>query len=558
MTHVDLAYLGRSQVTAHGDAQQVSLAPNLRREAVAFDAELRQPLRFREAMSALHAIVVCDQRVAKPDRTAYRAYLAAERQREATIATGVAREALRKSDAELGITPEMVKAARTAARRYWQLRDRYNAYLRHEDPTLWRMLTPCDPIVTVADDVCLFEGFSVDESAYGCLSTRRDDAFGKSEQLQLGTTNVDYSQALYEQFQELRSYKATRLQVDPQGFTVRTEGHPDYREEKIELPDGWLRGLMQVQVAAGMPGTRVELPRETVYAVLAFLRRHRERSGPRALRFELVEGQPVALVLEPFDVRIVAHGSVYRGPSVEPIRIWGRRRLAVLERALPLAERVSVHLLGTGLPSFWLVHMGEMTLTLGLSGWTSNDWTRGSALDQLRPPQAPGADVLAITAGILQQRRALSRAELLRLTHLGKAELAAALDHLAFAGQTLYDLDAGVQRWRAILPGHANDLAVPRNPEAEAAAQLRAQVERREQISPQRSFVAGKVGGTPCECVVDSDGQLSRGKCLCGHHRRFGLRNGACRHLLALRASAVADAIPADSWTTRAERWFSS
>jgi len=70
---------------------------------------------------------------------------------------------------------------------------------------MWRLLMPCDPVVTVADDVVFFECFSADESSYGCLTVNRDDGFGRSEQLQLGTTNVDYSWNLYHEFQSLRS-----------------------------------------------------------------------------------------------------------------------------------------------------------------------------------------------------------------------------------------------------------------------------------------------------------------------------------------------------------------
>ena len=51
--------------------------------------------------------------------------------------------------------------------------------------------------------------------------------------------------------------------------------------------------------------------------------------------------------------------------------------------------------LGTGFPSFWVARMGEMRLTLGLSGWTTNDWTRGSALDLLAPPAKPSRELIA-------------------------------------------------------------------------------------------------------------------------------------------------------------------
>jgi hypothetical protein len=60
-----------------------------------------------------------------------------------------------------------------------------------------------------------------------------------------------------------------------------------------------------------------------------------------------------------------------------------------------LADGADVYLLGTSLPSFWSVRLGEMRLTLGLSGWTANDWTGASALDQLTPPAEVGEAVLA-------------------------------------------------------------------------------------------------------------------------------------------------------------------
>jgi len=46
------AYRGRSRVLQQRGSLAVSLAPNLRRDRVSFDGTLRQPMRFREAMSA--------------------------------------------------------------------------------------------------------------------------------------------------------------------------------------------------------------------------------------------------------------------------------------------------------------------------------------------------------------------------------------------------------------------------------------------------------------------------------------------------------------------------
>ena len=48
------------------------LSPNLSRSPVSFEAELAKPIRFREAVSALHEIVVGDLRWKPKDHTAYR------------------------------------------------------------------------------------------------------------------------------------------------------------------------------------------------------------------------------------------------------------------------------------------------------------------------------------------------------------------------------------------------------------------------------------------------------------------------------------------------------
>ena len=45
-----------------------------------------------------------------------------------------------------------------------------------------------------------------------------------------------------------------------------------------------------------------------------------------------------------------------------------------LQDLLPDAASLDVRLLGSGMPSFWTVHVDEVELTVGLSGWTALDW----------------------------------------------------------------------------------------------------------------------------------------------------------------------------------------
>jgi hypothetical protein len=65
---------------------------------------------------------------------------------------------------------------------------------------------------------------------------------------------------------------------------------------------------------------------------------------------------------------------------------------------------------------------------------------------------------------------------------------------------------------------------------------------REESLSEARRLLVARAGEVECEAILDVDGGFSRAKCGCLHFRRFGLRAGPCRHLLALRLSVLRDA----------------
>jgi hypothetical protein len=542
-----LSYLGRSGIWTGPAGVAVSLAPNLRRDRVSYVGTLRQPLRFREAVSALHDVVVSDLRFHQKDHTEFKEYLARMREREDALRRGAAQQAFAAlaGVGDAAAAKQLEPTFNRLRKQYWDARLVYSDYLCKHDLELWRLLVPCDPVMTVAPDVLFFECFSKDESSYGCLTVERG-AFTKEENVALGTTNVDYSWPLYEEFQKLRSYRETRFQIDPKGFEVKTQGAADYREEKIDLPPTWLRGFMQLQSAMSLPMRRVPVSREGLYNVLAWLKRHRARKSPRAVRFELEPGKPVALVLEPWEKRVVLHATPYAGPRAEVVRTWGRDRLRVLARLLPLADGSDVYLLGTGLPSFWSVRMGEMRLLLGLSGWTVNDWTGGSALDQIAPPLEPTTDLLADVAAAFGDSPTRTFEQVRARTGAAAPYAAAALNRLALMGQVIHDLSAGVYRWRQIMPVALALCDVgPESPETQAGRELvaagRVMLTRDERSPSGLRVLVGKVWNEAAEAVLDGDGRILRGKCGCSYHRQAGLRRGPCRHLQALRRVALGE-----------------
>ncbi|MEM9070115.1 MAG: SWIM zinc finger family protein [Myxococcota bacterium] len=550
MTTATLGYLGHSTLDAGPYRSTFQFRPNLCREPVWFEGALKDPLRFREAMSALHEVVVSDLRHVKRDRTAYEEYKKRKKDEERALRKELLEKAY--SEAEPGdFPPDLEQRFRKLHRRYWTVRRTWARELMKTDPELWRHLVPCDPVVTVAPDVVLFEGFSKDESSYGCVTMDRDLLVGGGE-ASMGTTNVDYSIALYEHFQTLRTYRESRLHVDPQGFEVSVEGHEDYREEKIDLPPSWLRGFGQISAATGLPARRVSLPAHAIYSVLAHLERHREKHGPRSIRFTLTPGKPPVMTLEPWGTTIVSRGAPYRGPAPEEIRIWGRRRLRVLRRVLPLLERVDVHLLGSGLPSLWVAHLGPIRFVLGLSGWTTNDWSSGAQLDLLADAFEPDEQTMNELATYLYRERYAKLSTLKQLcpvpegTAVPEKRILGSLHRLAKRGQIIYDFAAEVYRYRQILPEALGEEQL--GPEPEEVTQGRKLFVAKKVkilknvVESDKRVVSASVQGTKCEALLDLDGRFLRARCVCSHHQKFGLKKGPCRHLLATRLHLRGDA----------------
>ncbi|MGC4093833.1 MAG: SWIM zinc finger family protein [Polyangiaceae bacterium] len=536
---VDLRYQGLSAVRQALSGLELSFSPNLARPKVFFDAELRDPVRFREAVSALHDVVVGDLKAKKKDRSAWEAWKKQRADDEAGLRSAVVdqekREALLRTAAK-PIPPDLEPEFRRLHGIYWKARRQWASELGKNDPALFRALVPCDPVVTVAPDVVFFECFSKDESSYACLSVDRE-AFKSAGEAGLGTTNVDYSLALYDHFQTLRSYRPTRLLVDPSGFEVVAAS--SLREEKIDLPSSWLRGFGQLQAAMTRPSQRVHLSVDALYSLLSVLKRRRERSGPRSLKFLLEPGRPARVVIEPWDIEITSKGAPYGGPEPTEIKVWGRRRLLTLARLLPLADSVEVALLGTGLPSTWILRMGELRFVLALSGWTANDFTSGTNLDAVFAGQSAEPQLIDALRARLERERSGRLSELTQGS--SERQTLAALHVLAKRGQVVYDFVTERYRYRPILPLELSEQALgPESPEVTEGVRLvsAVSIEREEPLGQGKRLYSGKVANTSCEAVVDADGQVSKARCSCSFFYRTRLRAGPCRHLLALKLHA--------------------
>lgn len=559
-------YSGASAVAQAADASALSFAPDLLRPPTFFHGAIRDALAFREAISALHDVVVSDLRFVPKDRSRYLEWRA--RQDEVDL-VAVARDRsanaqeIERLQAELGPLEQRVQAARAA---FVQARARYYKYLYERDRELWFKL---DPVITVHPDQVFFECFSRDESSYGRLAAHYE-GFDELGERSYGTTNVDYSEALYAEFQKLRSYKRTSLAVDASGFSAATSGET-HREVKIDVPESWLRGLLQVSSAMTLPTTIVDLHPMDVHNVCLVLRRNKELFGPRSLRYRLRPGQPVSIGIEPFGIEVRCPRSLYRGDADREIRVWGRRRLHVLERLLPRARRVRVYLLGTGQPSFYLVDLGQFSFTLGLSGWTKNDWAAASNFDLMAAREDVDDDTRQRVFARLGEQWSATSADLAQALGLAEPLVTSALMGWVQAGRAIYDLEQGVYRKRELtrepLPVEALRFASQR--EQDAAALLHRGKIAVDEVSEHdgRLKIAGRIQDrgrvTSAWLVLDADRRLVEGECSCDYFVRNRLYRGPCNHLLALRAAerrGISDSIDlrsdatVDSHPTRRSR----
>jgi len=136
------AYRKRSTPIPSDTGMALSLSPDLRRDRVSFSGLLRQPLRFREAISALHDVVVSDLRYLPRDETAYEEFKkqmadCESRLRRAAVATSITQPL-----AEANLPPDMQRQYHKLREAYRTARVRYSNELQKSDPKVWRSLVP--------------------------------------------------------------------------------------------------------------------------------------------------------------------------------------------------------------------------------------------------------------------------------------------------------------------------------------------------------------------------------------------------------------------------------
>jgi predicted nucleic acid-binding Zn finger protein len=300
-----------------------------------------------------------------------------------------------------------------------------------------------------------------------------------------------------------------------------------------------------------LPTVSFDLYPLDVYNICLTLRRRKERQGPRSMRYLLKPDEPVKILFEPWNVELVCARTRYEGKEAHEIRVWGRRRLLILERLLSVARKFTVHLLGSGQPSFYVADLGEMNFTLGLSGWTANDWSKAGNFDLLAPRAEVDSATQRRVFEALRENWRETPAALAGRLKLDRKQVLGALAAYTQAGRAIYDLNRGVYRVRELSrePLPLENLRFANEREASAArflAEKAVTLRRREAKQNGALEFAGTVRekdkSFDVSLVLDADEKLENAQCGCNFFLMNKLYKGPCEHILALRLQGRAGA----------------
>ncbi|MEJ7729236.1 MAG: SWIM zinc finger family protein [Polyangiaceae bacterium] len=345
-----------------------------------------------------------------------------------------------------------------------------------------------------------------------------------AEALRPGTTNVDFNAGMRAALARIREGDRLLLEIGQEGVAVTHDARGDSErvvERKVKLPARWLRGLVEVQAIQRRMEQRMDLDRASA---VRFLRALPRAGRPSDAAWVLPSGNGIRL------------GSARRDGAV---RLAGPTRLAMLEPALPLGDRIAVFEDPVTGASAWRVHGRGVTLTLVLSPETWRGFSgEGQVLQRLATTEPRVADVRALLAW----QSELTEDEVATRTGIAGAEVEGAFAWLATRGLVGYDV-ARRAWFHRVLPFDLEQLASlaeAQNPRLASARKL---------VDGGAVTVIRGDGGA--EGQVRSDDVVHRvrlgadgARCTCPWYAKHGEQRGPCKHVLAVEMTLAAEARP--------------
>ena len=528
-----------SQAGSTANSSFVSFGTDLSQDPAFLEGEVKKSSDFAKAMLVLGQVVRTNDDQQAKDRSAYQAWVRNEYVKELPQAFVAAQQKLpglleEKKKLHAVIDEKSEKVASLRQRLYISKRKYYD-WLYATNRQMWFVL---DPIVSVQKEATYFEAFSQDESVYARVSLpHRLLAF--TAKPKMGTTNIDFSIPLEREFARARSYRPLSLTIGQRSVTVGTE-NSGVVEKKIDLPETWVRGLVEVQAALPLTQHSLEIEPLLLSAVLAQLESKKERRGPRAMRIVAQRGEVVKAILEPWGISFPLTLTPWQGKQEFDIKVWGRRRLRALGAVLPVANKLSVSLIADGMPTYWCVDMGGVELTLGLSGWTAQDWASKARFSALTPTSSVTEEQTQKALDALIKLVAVTPQSFAEDLGVKPAVASSYLQKLTLIGAAMYDRNSGQYLHRQLFP----QLDLTRNDEASREerfgitlnAASAVTISSTLRIRDSKEYRATVVSEKETNSVVlskDEDLRVTYAQCNCSFFNFNKLKLGPCRHIVA-------------------------
>ena len=532
-----------SQTAASPTSSSVSFGADVSQAPVYLNVEVVPGQAFARLMLALGRVVRMRDTAVKKDHSAYQEWVQGQylKELDGEMAANAGRiqgliEKRKDQEKQVEALQKRLAPYRKTISAYedsvWKARSQFWQWLLTHDREAWYVL---DPIVSVQPDATFFEAFSLDESTYARVSLPHTATRSKQEAV-LGTTNIDFGVGLERELARTRSYRPLQLSVGADAVSLDT-GVSSTVEKKIDLPESWVKGLVEVQAALSLAPVELRLRASAFADVLARLDAQREREGPRALVFELEPGRAARVVVQPWGDEYVVGSEPFNGSQPRSIKVWGRRRLRVLRELLPLATELTVRLVDSGMPSFWSIELEGINLTIGISGWTAQDWAGRARFSAFTPAAGNDDEAIKQTAELLKRKHCLSVGELAGVLNRSPGEARGVLQRLCLAGSAMFDPQRQVYRWRALFP----NLQLDEKQSAGLEERKGVDLYRSDAVELQSDTITSEgrqldasVSGCSPMLRRDVDGRINYAQCDCSHFKHNKLRQGPCRHIVAL------------------------
>ena len=365
------------------------------------------------------------------------------------------------------------------------------------------ILRAADPVVTSNGDRLRFESFSACCGVYARLDLLPGALEGPA--LDTGTTNVDFNPPMREALARVGGIDPLHLQVGEDVVVTTMDGA--VTEKKVPLPERWLKGFAEVQLAAASMRPVFEVPASEARRFL--------RSLPAS-----TGRKPMWVVQSGRALRLTTR------PSPDGVCVSGTDRLRPLEPLLRFARSLRAYAgphdaLGSG--GLWELTLEDARLMVTLSPEVSRGFSgEGGVLWDLADDRV--ADDADLVSALLAFEPTIDPARLAVESGVSQERVVRALGQLGAAGRVGYDAAESAYFHRE-LPYDADRLAAmhPRLRDAQALVEAAAV-----RIEGDTAYVRSG----EAEHVVRRTGEGDR--CSCPWYGKHRASRGPCKHVLAV------------------------